>query len=206
MRWVRRESRSGWLFRDLSAVCGAAETTRGNSQEPDFRMRHHERPAEPGWRFRLHEIVFEAETRGGKLFDVLLLTAIVSSVAAVMLESVPSNPSAPRRRPARGGVGFHAPVHRRVRRAPRERALPLALRPELLRRGGPAGHRPDVSESPAAGQSGAARRPRAANDPGVPGPETGPTTWPAARRSRRRCARADRRSWCSSRRSSRSPW
>ena len=90
MRWVRRESRSGLLFRDLSAVCGAAETTRGNSQEPDFRMRHHERPAEPGWRFRLHEIVFEAETRGGKLFDVLLLTAIVSSVAAVMLESVPS--------------------------------------------------------------------------------------------------------------------
>ena len=90
MRWVQRESRSGLLFRDLSTVCGAAETTRGNSQEPDFRMRHHERPAEPGWRFRLHEIVFEAETRGGKLFDVLLLTAIVSSVAAVMLESVPS--------------------------------------------------------------------------------------------------------------------
>ena len=32
-------------------------------------MRHHERPAEPGWRFRLHEIVFEADTRGGRLFD-----------------------------------------------------------------------------------------------------------------------------------------
>ena len=53
-------------------------------------MRHHERPAEPGWRFRLHEIVYEADTPGGKLFDVLLLTAIVTSVAAVMLESVPS--------------------------------------------------------------------------------------------------------------------
>ena len=53
-------------------------------------MWHHERPAGPGWRFRLHEIVFEAETSPGKLFDVLLLTAIVSSVAAVMLESVPS--------------------------------------------------------------------------------------------------------------------
>ena len=53
-------------------------------------MRHHERPAGPGWRFRLHEIVFEADTRAGKLFDVLLLTAIVGSVAAVMLESVPS--------------------------------------------------------------------------------------------------------------------
>ena len=53
-------------------------------------MRHHERPAEPGWRYRLHEIVFEADTPGGRLFDVLLLTAIVTSVAAVMLESVPS--------------------------------------------------------------------------------------------------------------------
>ena len=52
-------------------------------------MRHHERPVEPGWRFRLHEIVFEADTAGGKLFDVLLLTAIVASVAAVMFESVP---------------------------------------------------------------------------------------------------------------------
>ena len=53
-------------------------------------MRGHERPAHAGWRFRLHEIVYEADTRGGKLFDVLLLTAIVASVAAVMLESVPS--------------------------------------------------------------------------------------------------------------------
>ena len=53
-------------------------------------MRHHEHPARPGWRSRLHEIVFEADTTAGKLFDVLLLTAIVSSVAAVMLESVPS--------------------------------------------------------------------------------------------------------------------
>ncbi len=53
-------------------------------------MRHHERPVEPGWRFRLHEIVFEADTAGGRLFDVLLLTSIVTSVAAVMLESVPS--------------------------------------------------------------------------------------------------------------------
>ena len=53
-------------------------------------MRGHERPVHAGWRFRLHEIVYEADTRGGKLFDVLLLTAIVASVAAVMLESVPS--------------------------------------------------------------------------------------------------------------------
>lgn len=53
-------------------------------------MRQPERPAEPGWRFRLHEIVYEADTRGGRAFDVLLLTAIVASVTAVMLESVPA--------------------------------------------------------------------------------------------------------------------
>ena len=53
-------------------------------------MRHPERPVGRGWRFRLHTIVFEADTPGGKRFDVLLLTAIVASVAAVMLESVPS--------------------------------------------------------------------------------------------------------------------
>ena len=35
------------------------------------------------WRERLHEIVFEADTPAGKLFDVVLLVAIVLSVVAV---------------------------------------------------------------------------------------------------------------------------
>ncbi len=39
-------------------------------------------------RGRLHEIIFEAETPGGKAFDVALLVAIVLSVLAVCLESV----------------------------------------------------------------------------------------------------------------------
>jgi voltage-gated potassium channel len=39
-------------------------------------------------RARLHEIIFEADTPGGKAFDVALLLAIALSVAAVMLESV----------------------------------------------------------------------------------------------------------------------
>ena len=41
-------------------------------------------------RLRLHEIIFEADTPGGKAFDVALLLAIVFSVVAVMLESVDS--------------------------------------------------------------------------------------------------------------------
>jgi len=39
---------------------------------------------------RLHEIIFEAETPAGKLFDVLLIVFIIASVAAVMLDSVQS--------------------------------------------------------------------------------------------------------------------
>ena len=48
--------------------------------------------AEPavGVRARLHEIIFEADTPAGKLFDLALLVAIVASVVAVLLESVPS--------------------------------------------------------------------------------------------------------------------
>ena len=39
---------------------------------------------------RIHQVIFEAETKEGKLFDVLLLVAILLSVIIIMLESVPS--------------------------------------------------------------------------------------------------------------------
>ena len=39
---------------------------------------------------KLYEIIFEADTPGGKLFDVILLIVILLSVLLVMLESVPS--------------------------------------------------------------------------------------------------------------------
>lgn len=39
---------------------------------------------------KLHEIIFEADTKEGKLFDVVLLIAILLSVAVVVLESVKS--------------------------------------------------------------------------------------------------------------------
>jgi len=38
---------------------------------------------------RLHEVIFEADTREGKFFDIFLLVAIFLSVLVVMLESVP---------------------------------------------------------------------------------------------------------------------
>lgn len=45
--------------------------------------------AKQGWRRSIHEIIFEADTRTGKIFDIVLIWAIVISVIVVMLESVP---------------------------------------------------------------------------------------------------------------------
>ena len=39
---------------------------------------------------RLHEIIYEADTKAGKLFDILLLITILASIVFVMLESVQS--------------------------------------------------------------------------------------------------------------------
>ena len=49
---------------------------------------HESNPAAYNWRDHWHEIIFEAETKAGKRFDVALLWLIVLSVAVVMLESV----------------------------------------------------------------------------------------------------------------------
>ena len=42
-----------------------------------------------GWRAKLHEVIFEADTPAGKAFDLLLILAILFSVVIVSLESVP---------------------------------------------------------------------------------------------------------------------
>ena len=49
-----------------------------------------EKPLQPRTDFqhRLHEIIFEAETPAGKLFDLVLILSIVVSVIVVMLDSV----------------------------------------------------------------------------------------------------------------------
>ena len=41
-----------------------------------------------GWRFKVHEVIFEADTPAGKWFDVLLIVSILVSVVMVMLDSV----------------------------------------------------------------------------------------------------------------------
>jgi len=47
------------------------------------------RPAD-GWRLALYTIIFEADTRAGRLFDLALLACIVASVAVVVLDSMAS--------------------------------------------------------------------------------------------------------------------
>jgi voltage-gated potassium channel len=42
------------------------------------------------WQTKLHEIIYEADTPAGKLFDVVLLISILASIVLVMLESVKS--------------------------------------------------------------------------------------------------------------------
>lgn len=42
----------------------------------------------PQWKKKLHQIIYEADTPMGKLFDVLLFVLIIVSVIVVMLESV----------------------------------------------------------------------------------------------------------------------
>jgi voltage-gated potassium channel len=41
-----------------------------------------------GWRLRLYTIIFEADTRAGRLFDLALIACIVASVAVVVLDSM----------------------------------------------------------------------------------------------------------------------
>lgn len=40
------------------------------------------------WQRKMHTVIFEADTFGGKLFDIILLVAILISIFAVMMESV----------------------------------------------------------------------------------------------------------------------
>jgi voltage-gated potassium channel len=41
------------------------------------------------WRLKMHEVIYEADTFAGKLFDIVLLILILLSIIVVLLESVP---------------------------------------------------------------------------------------------------------------------
>jgi voltage-gated potassium channel len=62
-----------------------AKDTTLNHQEQS--ARHYGRPA-TGWRLRMYIVIFEADTRAGRLFDLLLIALIIASVAVVVLDSI----------------------------------------------------------------------------------------------------------------------
>lgn len=54
-------------------------------------MKKQQRNIKPlDWKSKLHEIIYEADTKEGKLFDVILIITILISIVLVMLESVSS--------------------------------------------------------------------------------------------------------------------
>lgn len=61
-------------------------------KKPSRKILPQEDPIEKGklkpWQLKVHEIIFEADTRAGRLFDLGLLVAILLSIVVVMLESV----------------------------------------------------------------------------------------------------------------------
>ncbi|TPG61778.1 ion transporter [Hymenobacter nivis] len=51
-------------------------------------MKIEPRSAAPGWQNTLYRVIFETDTRAGRVFDIILFFAIILSVLAVMLDSV----------------------------------------------------------------------------------------------------------------------
>ncbi|MEM1068904.1 MAG: ion transporter [Planctomycetota bacterium] len=59
------------------------------TNSPSRRTRWSQRPENEGWRRHLYDVIFEAEDRAGKWFDIALLLAIIASITIVSLETVP---------------------------------------------------------------------------------------------------------------------
>ncbi|MCC9645288.1 ion transporter [Rhodopirellula sp. JC740] len=60
-----------------------------SAAEKVLRRRLIQRPADPGFRQTLYDVIFEADTPLGRGFDVGLLVAIITSIVLVALETVP---------------------------------------------------------------------------------------------------------------------
>lgn len=64
--------------------------TENNSQRPPLQQIQADRLGRPlsGWRLKVYTIIFEADTRAGRAFDMALIALVLASIAVVMLESV----------------------------------------------------------------------------------------------------------------------
>lgn len=66
----------------------ALHMSRSTRSDQNARIRQRLGQPESGWRQRWYTIIFEADTRPGRTFDIVLLAAIIASVAVVMLDSI----------------------------------------------------------------------------------------------------------------------
>lgn len=64
--------------------------TENHSSPPPLQQTQAERLGRPlaGWRLKVYTVIFEADTRAGRAFDMVLIALVLSSIALVMLESV----------------------------------------------------------------------------------------------------------------------
>ncbi len=88
-----------------------------------------------GWREKLYEIIFEADTPAGKAFDVALLILIGLSVGAVMLESVEEIKAVHGRWLRIAEWGFTSLFTLYGGRTPHGRHVLLQLRPQIQTKG-----------------------------------------------------------------------
>ncbi|MDC6166528.1 MULTISPECIES: ion transporter [unclassified Roseateles] len=64
--------------------------TDNNSLRPPLQQIQADRLGRPlsGWRLKVYTVIFEADTRAGRAFDMVLIALVLASIAVVMLESV----------------------------------------------------------------------------------------------------------------------
>lgn len=64
--------------------------TDNNSLRSPLQQQQADRLGRPlsGWRLRVYTVIFEADTRAGRAFDMALIALVLASIAVVMLESV----------------------------------------------------------------------------------------------------------------------
>ncbi len=69
-----------------------------STDTPAARSTHENDAGRPqtGWRLRLYTVIFESDTRAGRLFDIGLIVFILASVLAVVLGSLPGLPAGQR--------------------------------------------------------------------------------------------------------------
>lgn len=69
-----------------------------STETPAASSKHENDAGRPltGWRLRLYTVIFESDTRAGRLFDIGLIVFILASVLAVVVDSLPGLPAGQR--------------------------------------------------------------------------------------------------------------